>query len=267
MSKTILITGSTDGIGLETAKQLYARGHKVLLHGRNEDKLAQTKSALLEINQGGDIQTYKADLSKLSDVEKLAEEITDSHENLDVLINNAGVFKAKGGLTEDGIELRFAVNSIAPYLLTKKFLPLLGENGRVVNLSSAAQATVDPDAITSAKPISDNAAYAQSKLLLTMWSRKLGLELADKGPLVVSVNPKSFLGSKMVKEAYGVAGGDLKEGADILIRAAVSEEFSKAQGQYFDNDIGRFSSPHPDALDDAKVDALVKLIDSFLANR
>lgn len=271
MKKTILITGSTDGIGLEMAKVLYAMGHTVLLHGRSADKLASAKLSLLAMEIDGEesntaVYTYLADLSSLSETVTLAEKIQAEHSQLDVLINNAGIFVSKGGLTQDGFELRFAVNAIAPYVLTKKLLPMLGHSGRVVNLSSAAQATVDISVIKNAAHLSDNSAYAQSKLLLTMWSRKLGLSLAETGPVVVSVNPKSLLGSKMVKDAYGVAGGDLKIGADILIRAALSEEFSQAYGLYFDNDIGRFANPHPDALNGSIVNECVAWMDNKLSD-
>lgn len=276
MKKTILITGSTDGIGLETAKALYGMGHTILLHGRSAEKLATAKLILLEMERNGvdndaGVYTYLADLSSLSDTVALADKIQAEHSQLDVLINNAGIFVSKGGLTQDGFELRFAVNAIAPYVLTKKLLPMLvnselGHSGRVVNLSSAAQATVDTSVIKSAVRLSDNSAYAQSKLLLTMWSRKLGLSLAETGPVVVSVNPKSLLGSKMVKDAYGVAGGDLKIGADILIRAALSAEFSQAHGLYFDNDIGRFANPHPDALNDSIVNECVARMDDELSD-
>lgn len=272
MKKTILITGSTDGIGLETAKALYSLGHTVLLHGRNAEKLAAAKSNILKVDnkqksETGHVDTYLADLSSLSDTLNLADQVKADHHQLDVLINNAGIFVTKGGLTTDGLELRFAVNAIAPYVLTKKLLPIMSHSGRVINLSSAAQMTVDKTAITSQAALSDGPAYAQSKLLLTMWSRHLGLSLADSGPMVVSVNPKSLLGSKMVKDAYGIAGGDLKIGADILVRSALSDEFSQAFGLYFDNDIGRFSDPHPDALNDALVNEWVQWLDSTLLSR
>ena len=109
------------------------------------------------------------------------------------------------------------------------------------------------------------AAYAQSKLALTMWSRSMGLALKDDGPVIVAVNPGSMLGSKMVKEAFGVAGGDIRIGAEILSRAALSDEFAAASGQYFDNDSGRFAPPHADALDDRKSQEIVRGIEAILA--
>ena len=93
----------------------------------------------------------------------------------------------------------------------------------------------------------------------------MGLEQQQSGPMIVSVNPASMLGSKMVKDAFGVAGGDLSIGASILCRAALSDEFSQASGMYFDNDIGQFSDPHPDALDTNKATKVVESIKSVVA--
>ncbi|AKI00341.1 short chain dehydrogenase [Hoeflea sp. IMCC20628] len=265
MQKTILITGSTDGIGLETAKLLVADGHTVLLHGRNPEKLAHAETALAALGKGGSIETYVADLSRLADVEALATAVAAHHDRLEVLINNAGVYKAQETVTADGLDVRFAVNTIAPHLLTQRLLPLLGETGRVINLSSAAQSPVSLEALSGKARLSDGAAYAQSKLALTMWSRAMALSLKDGGPIVVAVNPGSMLGSKMVKEAFGVAGGDLAIGAQILSRAALSDEFAAASGLYFDNDSGKFASPHPDALDAHKSEDVVRMIETILS--
>ena len=163
------------------------------------------------------------------------------------------------------ISCKKRVNTIAPFLLTRRLLPLLGASSRVINLSSAAQAPVNLRALAGEVQLPDNAAYAQSKLALTMWSRALALSLGKDGPSVVAVNPGSMLGTKMVKEAYGVAGGDVGIGADILCRAALSDEFATASGKYFDNDAGRFARPHPDALDANKSADVVRAIETILA--
>ncbi|MDQ2043895.1 SDR family NAD(P)-dependent oxidoreductase [Pseudoalteromonas sp. 20-92] len=265
MKKIILITGATDGIGLETAKMLLAQGHTVLLHGRNIEKLNNVQTMLNEHYPQASTQSYVADLSEMSQVHYLAEQISADHKQIDVLINNAGVFKLENVITPDGLDARFAVNTFAPYLLTKLLLPLLNKNARVVNVSSAAQSSVNLDALIGNKALSDGDAYAQSKLAITMWSRYLGLKLKEVGPLVVSVNPKSLLGSKMVKDAYGLDGGDLKLGADIFYRAALSDEFNNGTGLYFDNDAERFAPPHIDALNETKNQQLVDTLDSVLA--
>ncbi|KLV04112.1 oxidoreductase [Photobacterium aquae] len=264
MPKTILITGATDGIGLETAKQLVSDGHLVILHGRNPTKLADVEKALSAIGNSSQIETIVADLSQLQDVNNMIKEITQRFGTIDVLINNAGVFNIPAPRTDDGLDSRFAVNTYAPFLLTRELLPLLGEGGRVINLSSAAQASVDLKALSHFQPMADGDAYAQSKLALTMWSRLMGEALKQHGPMVVAVNPKSLLGSKMVKDAFGITGGDIKDGADILVRAALSDEFADAGGKYFDNDIGQFGDPHADALDDRKALEVVSAIEAKL---
>ncbi len=244
MTKTILITGSTDGIGLLTAQKLAANGHKVLLHGRSASKLESAAAAV-----GGDVETYAADLSDLSAVRKLAESIRTRHDKVDVLINNAGVLKAPQAVLENGQDIRFVVNTLAPYLLTKLLLPIIPADGRVVNLSSAAQAPVNLKAMQGNVPMADMEAYAQSKLAITIWTREWAKSLSN-APVMVAVNPGSLLASKMVKEGFGLAGNDMNIGADILIDAALGARFADASGAYFDNDSGAFADPHPAALDE-----------------
>lgn len=266
MAKTLLLTGATDGIGLETAKVLASQGHTVLLHGRNPSKLETVAAELTKLPGAGRLETYVADLSDLAEVDALADAVARKHQTLDVLINNAGVFKTSAPLTADGLDVRFVVNTIAPYLLTKKLLPLLGPSGRVVNLSSAAQAPVDLRALTGKIRLADMEAYAQSKLAITMWSRQMA-EAHKDGPMIVAVNPGSLLATKMVREGFGTSGNDITIGTDILTRAALSDEFAVASGKYFDNDAGRFASPHPDGLNTRKSDDVLHAIETVLAGR
>ena len=267
MQETILITGSTDGIGLETARMLLEAGHHVLLHGRSPEKLEGVKDELSRLPGDGRVEAYVADLSRMAEVESLAKQVTENHTRLDVLINNAGVFKTAEPITPEGLDVRFVVNTIAPYLLTQRLLPLLGAGGRVVNLSSAARAPVDLQVLAGRTKLADDyAAYAQSKQALNMWSRYMALSLGDSGPMIVAVNPGSLLGTKMVKEGFGIPGKDIRIGADILCRAALADEFSAASGRYFDNDSGRFSSPHPDSLDSRKSKEVVRAIEAVLAD-
>lgn len=242
MSKTILISGSTDGIGLLTAKTLASMGHSVLLHGRSAKKL---DAAANEV--GGNTETYTADLSHMDQVYALAAAVRQKHDHIDAVINNAGVLKVNQTQTPDGYDVRFMVNTFAPYVLTRTLLPILAPHSRIVNLSSAAQAPVDLEVLHGRKQVDDMAAYAQSKLAITIWSQELARELSD-GPVVVAVNPGSLLASKMVKEGFGVEGKDLQIGADILCDAAIGEMFAHASGKYFDNDSGAFSEPHAAAL-------------------
>lgn len=263
MIKTILITGSTDGIGLETAKLFAKEQHNLIIHGRNSEKLENVKNELLKINPNINIKTFVSDLSSIKDTKTLTEEILKSTENIDVIINNAGVFVADETTTKENIDVRFAVNTISPYLLTKRLLPILSDKGRIVNLSSAAQTNINFDDMKSGKKLSHDSAYAQSKLGITMWSMELAQELGEKA-VVISVNPKSFLGSKMVKEAYGRKGYDLSIGADILYKASLSQEFANKTGSYYDNDYREFTNPHSFALNKDNRVNLMKTIDKII---
>ena len=268
MTKTILITGSTDGIGLEAAKSLYSQGHHILLHGRSDTKLKAAEKALSELSGDGRVESYLADLSRMADVETLGQAIAANHEQLDVVINNAGVFRTADTFTDDDLDIRFAVNTFAPYLLTQRLLPLLGPGARVVNLSSAAQSPVNLEALAGRARISDQLnAYAQSKLALTMWSRTMAHLHKNRALVFVATNPGSLLATNMVREGFGMAGKDIRIGAEILVRAALSDEFAAASGLYFDNDKGRFASPHPDALDRKKTERVVRVIETVLAGK
>lgn len=264
MQKTILITGATDGIGLETAKMLAMQGHYILLHGRNANKLKQVEDTLNTISETVQYESYLADLSNMADVQALADAIKGKHSAIDVLINNAGVYNAPSLHTIDGLDIRFAVNTVAPYILTQMLLPILGRNARVLNLSSAAQSSVNLDALLGSQTLDDNQAYAQSKLALTIWSRILGLKYKQLGPVIIAINPKSLLASKMVKEAFGIAGNDLSLGAEVLCQASLCDEFKNASGLYFDNDVEKFSAPHPDALDDATCQLVMDALDNII---
>lgn len=264
MNKTILITGSTDGIGLATANSLVKLGHKVIIHGRSEEKINSIKQSLSTIANAQQVSAYKADLSSLAEVKKLAAQIKLNHDKLDAVINNAGVFVVPETVSSEGLDVRFTVNTIAPYLLTQQLLPILKSSSRIINLSSAAQSSLLPDELTKPSTLSDNAVYAKSKLALTMWSKQMALQLGADGPSIIAINPKSFLGSKMVEQAYGVSGGNLEIGADILVKSVLSDEFSDASGKYYDNDIESFSSPHPDANDPQKTSKIVETIDKVL---
>ncbi|MDX8350721.1 SDR family NAD(P)-dependent oxidoreductase, partial [Cognatiyoonia sp. IB215446] len=234
MTKTILITGSTDGIGLLTAKTLADMGHSIILHGRSADKLEAAAKEL-----GGDVATYQADLSSLEETAKLAEAITANHNRIDVLINNAGVYKTPNPILPNGQDVRFVVNTLAPHVLTKAMLPIIPSDGRIINLSSAAQAPVDLAALAGDKHLDDMGAYAQSKRGIALWSAQMAAAHPD-GPVFIAVNPGSLLASKMVKEGFGVAGHDLQIGADILCRLSLDDDFADASGQYWDNDAGGF---------------------------
>ncbi|AGP77529.1 short-chain dehydrogenase/reductase SDR [Alteromonas mediterranea 615] len=263
--KTILITGATDGIGLETAKMLAKEGHNLFLHGRSQGKLDNIKGALEAQFPKSSITVLQADLLLFEDVKKLAVELKANIDRLDILINNAGVFSIENSITATGLDARFMVNTIAPYMLTLSLVDVMDEHSRVINVSSAAQAPVNFAALRGETQLSDGAAYAQSKLGIAMWTAYLGEKYQLNGPKMVSVNPKSVLGSKMVKDAYGVAGDDLKEGVKILAEAAFSDRFDSVAGDYFDNDHNTFAAPHPFAGYSTNKKALVAEMEEIIS--
>ena len=210
--KTILITGATDGIGQLATQKLVALGHRILAHGRDQKKLES-----LTNNVVGQIEPWLADLANLSDVRGMCRQILQQHERLDAVVNNAGVLKALDTQTRTNRDIRFEVNTIAPYLITRELLPIIDANGVILNVSSAAQAPVEIEALEEFRPMGDMEAYAQSKLAITAWSRYLANELTN-GPSVISVNPGSLLTTKMVKEGFGIEGKDVNIGANSLVR-------------------------------------------------
>lgn len=268
MKKTILITGSTDGIGKEAAFKLAKDGHQILIHGRNPEKLQSCLAELKEATQADQIQGFVGDLSDISQIDQLCADIRKAVPKLDVLINNAGVFKSKVEKNSSGIDLRIAVNYIAPYYMTHQLLPILkaSEEARIINLSSAAQETVSLDALAGRQSLSTQSAYAQSKLALTMWSFYLAKQVPDIG--VIAVNPGSLLNTKMVREAYGKFWSPADKGANILHLLAVDKQFDQVTGKYFDNDIGnplgRLGDAHPDAYNDDLIEAMVKATDQLI---
>ena len=264
MHKIILITGATDGIGFETAKRLAAQGHDLLIHGRNPDKLSAVKAKLANIAEVGRIESYRADFAKLSDVEAMADAILADHSQIDIVINNAGVYKTRQPRLDNGFDTRFVVNLLAPITLTMRLLSIIPKAGRIINLSSAAQAPVNLSALRGETELGDMPAYAQSKLAFTMWTRHMA-NTYPEGPLFSAVNPGSLLNTNMVKDGWGGSDNDISIGVDILTRAALSEEFEGHSGDYFDNDSGRFAPPHPDGLDKGKINALISVIDEVLS--
>ncbi|WP_424932923.1 SDR family NAD(P)-dependent oxidoreductase [Amaricoccus macauensis] len=237
--KTILITGATQGLGRATAEKFVQLGHSLIIHGRDAERLEETRAAL-----GGSVQTVQADLSDLDQVAEMADRIVEHHSRIDVLINNAGVYKMPDPVTGAGLDARFVVNTLAPALLTLKLLPVISEDGRIIHLSSAAQSPVDPRALRGDVRVQDMQAYAQSKLAIALWSQQFAAEHPD-GPVSIAVNPGSLLATRMVREGFGTSGNDINIGTDILVRAALASEFTNATGRYWDNDARRYGRLYP----------------------
>lgn len=232
--QTILVTGATDGLGRALAGALASRGATVLLHGRSEERLAETQRQL------GAPATYLADFSSLEEVRGLAAAIERDHERLDVLVNNAGIGGGTGRREEsaDGYELRFAVNYLAPFLLTNLLLPLLRRSApaRIVNVASAGQAPIDFDDVMLERRYDPMRAYAQSKLAQIMFTFELAkrLEAEGAGVTVNALHPASLMNTKMVYESFGYTMSTIEDGVEATLRLAISPELDGVTGRYFD---------------------------------
>lgn len=257
MTKNILITGSTDGVGKQVAMQLATDGHSVYVHGRNPQKVQAVINEIKAATKREDISGFVADLSDLNDVRKMAHDVAETMEHIDVLINNAGVYATPEFFNKDGLDLRYVVNYLAPYVLTEALLPQLrkADAPRIVNLSSAAQTTLSMEALRGERKLSQDASYAESKLALTMWS----FDLAKREPNIniVAVNPGSLLNTKMAHEAYGRSFNTLEKGVSIVYALAIDNRYEGTSGKYYDNDRGGFGMAHPDAYDQGEVTKLL----------
>lgn len=260
--KKILLTGATDGIGLSATKMFAKDGYELLLHGRSQEKLKKLEQELRENYKNLKVSLYKADFSDFEEVRAMAQKIKSEHENIDVIINNAGVYVVceNERVTKSGVDIRIAVNTISPYILTKELENNLKDTSRVVNVASAGQMKIDIDKFINKKPYCHDQAYAQSKMGLIIWT----IEMSKKGKaMYVSVNPKSYLGSKMVREAYDKEGFDINIGGNIIYKSALSEEFSQANGKYYCNDDQVFKNPNAFALDESNREKIMGIIDKY----
>jgi NAD(P)-dependent dehydrogenase (short-subunit alcohol dehydrogenase family) len=241
--QTILVTGATDGLGRALAHQLARNGATVLLHGRSEARLADTARRIRDGTGNTRLRTYRADFASLDEVRRLAERVLGAEERLDVLINNAGVGAGgRAGRREesaDGHELRFAVNYLAPFLLTNALLPLLRRSApaRIVNVASAGQEPIDFGDVMLRRNYSGQRAYRQSKLAQIMFTFELAQRLQATGETGVTVNalhPASLMNTKMVFESFGYAASTIEDGVASTVRLATAPDLDAVTGRYFD---------------------------------
>ena len=237
--KTILITGSTDGVGRRVALALAGEGAKVLVHGRDHER---GESLLDEIRRLGNEAAafYPADLSSLAEVRRLAAAIQRDHDRLDVLVNNAGIGSRSGGpqrrTSAEGYELRFAVNYLAGFLLTHQLLPLLMAStpARIVNVASAGQYPLDFDNIMLTSGYDSGRAYMQSKLAQVMFTFDLVDELEGSGVTVNCLHPATYMDTTMVREGGVTPLSTVDEGAAAILNLVESRALESCTGLYFE---------------------------------
>jgi NAD(P)-dependent dehydrogenase (short-subunit alcohol dehydrogenase family) len=245
--RTIVITGATDGLGKGLATELAPSGARLILHGRNEQK----GQALLEElrPRAGQLEWRRADFASLDQVRELADSLGDE-ERIDVLVNNAGLGTARPREeSEDGYELTFQVNYLAPFLLTRRLLPLIERSApaRIVNVSSAGQAPIDFDDVMLERGYSGGQAYCQSKLALVMFTFDLAEELEGTGVTANCLHPGTYMPTQMVREAGIDPVTPLEDGIRATMRLISSPEVEGVNGHYFDGTSE--SAPHPQAED------------------
>jgi NAD(P)-dependent dehydrogenase (short-subunit alcohol dehydrogenase family) len=235
---TVLVTGSTDGLGRALALELAAGGATVLLHGRDPVKGERTLHEIREATGSDRLAFYLADFSSLSEVRGLAERVLAEHDRLDVLVNNAGIGRGDGSreVSEDGYELRLAVMYLAPFLLAQLLEPLLVQSApaRIVNVASAGQAPIDFDDLMLERGYSGIQAYCQSKLALVMLTLDQAEALRDRGVTANCLHPGTFMPTKMVLEAGIRPVDSLESGVEATMRLVAAPELADVSGKYFD---------------------------------
>ncbi len=264
--KVVLVTGSTSGLGREVAVRLGSMGAHVIVHGRNRER---GTAVVDEIEQqgAGTARFYAADLGSFAQTRRFAEAVLRDHDRLDLLVNNAGVASvpAERVLTEDGHELRFQVNYLSGYLLTRMLLPRLVSSApaRIVNVSSLAQTPIDFDDVMMEKDFSGGRAYAQSKLAQIMFTFDLAAELEGRDVLVNALHPATYMDTGMVRRAGVEPRTTVDEGADAVMQLVVSPDIGS--GGYYNG--LRAARANAQAYDEAARARLRQLSDALTGGR
>lgn len=233
--KTVLISGATDGIGRQTALELARQGHEVILHGRNPERGQQTIESIYQETGNTQLHYYNADLSSFDAISSLAEDINRNFQQLDVLINNAGIFEHERSLLPKGLERSFMVNHLAPFALSLQLINLLKQSaqGRIITLSSMAQAgSIDFDNLNGQKYFDGYHAYALSKLGNVLFTYKLH-RLLTHSPLTVYCLHPGVVSTKLLHSGWGPGGAPLTEGAKTPVFLATSDTVTSLSGHYF----------------------------------
>jgi NAD(P)-dependent dehydrogenase (short-subunit alcohol dehydrogenase family) len=241
VTETVLVTGATDGLGKAISVELARAGATVLVHGRSPER-AEAAAADIRAASGSELlRTCAGELASLAQVRSLAEAVLSAEPRLDVLVNNAGIGTAGPGGGErvesaDGHELRFAVNYLAPFVLTRLLEPLLVRSApaRIVNVASAGQAPIDFDDVMLEDGYDGGRAYSQSKLAMVAWTFDLAERLAGRGVTATVLHPGTYMPTKMVLEAGVEPYDSLETGVRATLRLIADPALDGVTGRYFD---------------------------------
>jgi NAD(P)-dependent dehydrogenase (short-subunit alcohol dehydrogenase family) len=251
--KTVLVTGSTDGVGRYVAAKLAADGAKVLIHGRDRDR-AESLADDIRRHGHGEAIFYQADLSSLASARQLADAVRADHKRLDVFVSNAGIgSRAEGAerrTSADGYELRFAVNYLSGFLLAHLLLPLLkaGAPSRIVNVASLGQHPIDFGDVMITGNYSGSRAYAQSKLAQIMFTIDLARELEGSGVTVNSLHPATYMNTTMVREGGITPISTVEQGGEAILHLVAGDDMTGKTGLFFNG--MREAQPNPQAYDE-----------------
>ncbi len=236
--KTALVTGSTDGVGRLVARRLTDQGARVLVHGRDRRRGEQVLEQIRAAGHGSAV-FLPADFSSLAEVRRLVEAVRQSCDRLDILINNAGVGSGGPGgkreTSQDGYELRFAVNYLSGFLLTRLLLPLLtlSKPARIVNVSSLGQHPIDFDDVMLTDGYTGGRAYTQSKLAQIMFTFDLARELKPAAITANCLHPATYMATTMVRQSGVTPISTVEEGAEAILNLALSEKLAGHSGEFY----------------------------------
>jgi NAD(P)-dependent dehydrogenase (short-subunit alcohol dehydrogenase family) len=238
--QVILITGATDGLGRALAAELAGLGATLLLHGRDDERGRATLAEIERSTGNPRLRWERADLASLAEVRAFADRVLGAHRRIDALVNNAGVGSTLPGGGErmesrDGLELRFQVNYLSGFLLTRRLLPLLvdGPPARIVNVASAGQAPIDFDDVMLERGYNGTRAYCQSKLAQIMFTFDLARELHSRAVTANCLHPASYMPTKIVMAARGGAVSSIQQGVQATLRLIAGREMDGVSGRYF----------------------------------
>ena len=234
--KIVLITGSTDGIGRQTALDLANRGATIWLHGKDPDRCRSTAEEIRSRSGQLGHRSFTADLADLGQVRRLIEEVLDAGPRIDVLILNAGVFRHRRELTADGVEMTFGVNHVAHFALALGLADRLRQSApsRIVVVSSMVQAeAIDFDNLQGEVDYAGFGAYARSKLCNVLFTRALAKRLEGSGVTANCLHP-GVINTKLLRASWSV-GAPVTEGAKTPVYLASSPEVEGVNGVYFVN--------------------------------